>query len=194
MKTKNILAIAALAAVALYACQKEDSTATPSTEKGTLSAVKTSSFMLTNETGSPFTIVYAGVNTGSISLGLKYQATANPSKFSIVWDGKFEEKDDSTFINLSVVRDANGVVQNYEMHDSLYTNLTSLGITLANLEKEKTVVKITNGSNLSQKIYIKLEKGNGSWPIYPVVVTPGTGTDPGTGGGNPPADSSGRKR
>jgi len=193
MKTKNFFIIAVLAAVTLYSCQKEDNNTSPSKEKGVLVAMKNSNFSLSDASSSSFSILYAGVNSGNLFLGLNYQATSEQSKFSVVWDGNYEQKDDSTFINLTVLREAAGVLQT-ERSDSLFTSLTQIGITQESLLKAKTVVKVKNGFSPNTVVYIKLENGIGAWPIYPIVVDPGTGTDPGTGGGNPPADSSGRKR
>ena len=202
MKTRNLLSsllfgikgsivLAIVGALALYSCEKDSST-TPTKEKGTLVALKNPTFSLGNATSRPFEIFYAGVNNCYIYLGFKYQTTSDQSKFSVVWDGKYEQKDDSTLINLTVLREANGTVQDYDMCDSLYTGVAQIGITQENLLKAKTVIKVKNGSNPGTVVSFKLENGAGSWYLNaPVVVVPGT--TPGTGT-NPPADSTGKKR
>lgn len=194
MKTKHILLFAAIAAVTLYSCQKEESiNTTSSKEKGLLVGVKNPTFSLSNAASSPFSIFFAGVGSGNLYLGLNYQATSEQSKFSVVWDGVYEQKDDSTFINLTVLREAAGALLDFR-NDSLFTSLTQIGITQENLLKARTVVKLKNGFSPNTVISIKLENGIGVWPAYTIVVDPGTGTDPGTGGSNPPADSTGTKR
>lgn len=192
---KSSIVIALVGAFALYSCEKESNSdaGIPSKEKGLLLALKNPTLTLNDATSSPFSIFYASVNSGNLFLGLKYQATSEQSKFSVVWDGNFEQKDDSTFINLTVLREAAGTLQ-AERSDSLSTSLTQIGITQENLCKAKTVVKVKNGYSPNTVISIKLENGIGAWPINPIVSDPGTGTDPGTGGTNPPADSTGTKR
>ena len=209
---KSSIVIAIIAAFALFSCEKESKSEAgiPSKEKGVLVGEKNPTFSAGNTTSNPFSILYAGVNNSYIYLGLQYQATTEQSKFTVVWDGKYEQKDDSTLINLTVLREANGTVQDYNMCDSLYTGLAQIGITQENLLKAKTVIKIKNGSNPGTVVSFKLENGVGSWYLNaPVVVVPGTETNPpadstavvvpGTGttprtGTNPPADSTGKKR
>lgn len=115
---RNLLFLSALAVIALcsISCQKEDN-ATPTNElvgkkkesveiTGLLKSIN----MQDKQENLPFTIFCAGVSGENVDIGLVYNRTEQVRRFSAIWDGKYEIKDDSTFVNLMLVRENSGVL------------------------------------------------------------------------------------
>lgn len=171
---RNLAIISALVVFALssISCQKEDN-ATPTNE---LAGKKKESVEITGllksinmqdkQESLPFTIFCAGVSGENVDIELIYNRTEQVSKFSAIWDGKYETKDDSTFVNLMLIRENTGALLKEMAYDSTYVNLVKIGIQTEKLRQPKTAVKVRNASNTSEVAYIRLNNGCGNWPSY----------------------------
>lgn len=173
MRKIIILSVAAFFAFSTISCQKEEIVLPSSPisnvpvgakkEVAAVSGFLKSIDMNATQTSLPFTIFCAGVKGENVDLGITYNRTEQLSKFSVVWDGKYEVKNDSTFVNLMMIRENTGVVLSEQVYDSSYVNLKTIGVQLDKLLLPKTAVKVRNGSNPSSVAYIKLENGYGAW-------------------------------
>lgn len=174
MKRCTILIALAAIAICMFSCQKENKIS-PSTnnqlagktmETVSITGSLKSISMQDKQESMPFKIFYAGVSGENVSMVLCFNRTEQVSKFSTVWNGKYEVKDDSTFVNLMLVRENTGALLKEVAYDSTYVNLAKIGVQVEKLRQHKTAVKVYNASDASTVAYIKLNNGYGTWPIY----------------------------
>ena len=172
MRRFAILFVLAILATGITSCQKEDNVSPKNELDGKkketveISGLLKSISMQDMQESLPFTIFCAGVSGENVDVGLIYNRTEQVSKYSAVWDGKYESKNDSILINLMLIRENTGALLKEMAYDSTYVNLSKIGIQVEKLRQPKTAVKVHNASNLSEIAYIKLQNRYGRWPIY----------------------------
>lgn len=155
-------------------CQKEESVTPKSKVSDALVGAKKGEAIVSGmlksvtqqdaQASQPFTIFCAGVSETSGCLGLIYHRTELQSKFSVLWDGKYEQKDGYTLINLTVIRENTGTLLTEMTYDSTFVSLKNMGISIDKLRQPKTAVKFHNASNPSSVALVELEDAYGCWP------------------------------
>jgi hypothetical protein len=118
----------------------------------------------------PFFILSADAKDADVTIGLCYIPTEAASRFSVIWDGMYEVRNDSTVVNLTIFRENTGVLIPQTAEDSCFVNstesvnLTKMGIDVEKLHQARSGIRIQNASfakyapYASNDIYIKLYK------------------------------------